>query len=360
MIPTLIAGTANPHIPGYMRSNGQGQFSFVAVADHSAGRLNNARTILGDKPEYFTSWMEMFDKYPQAEAVIIGTDNSEHLPVFREAVRRKLHIYMMKVISMDEAECREMIGLTKGYDRIIQVEFELHFRPQFQYAKKLIMSGKLGKLKSIYLSNISQSPCNYFPNWGNPELSYGKKVPLKKGSRVCRGGGITDHPHPYDIIRWLTGEEFKTVYAVSSRNQRPHLAVEDNAVVSGILTDGTSYMINPSYAHLEEQVTERRLIWPKALECNLKLTGEKGYFSCDFTQFPMFVAGHKLASPDRYMLAGWNEVSASEHPNMLNCFYECITGQREKPESILNDSYQAVRVMNAAYESIQTNTIITL
>ena len=360
MISTLIAGTANPHIPGYMRSKGQGQFRFDAVADHSEERLKNARAILGDTPEYFTSWMEMFDKYPQAEAVIIGTDNPEHLPVFREAVRRKLHIYMMKVITMDEAECQEMLELEKGYDRVIQVEFELHFRPQFQYAKQLIESGKLGKLKSIYLSNISQSPCNYFPNWGTPELSYWKRVPIKPGSTVCRGGGLTDHPHPYDIIRWLTGQEFKTVYAVSSRNQRAHLAVEDNAVISGTLTDGTPYMINPSYAHLEEKVAERRLIWPKSLECNLKLTGEKGYFSCDFFQFPMYMCGSGIASPDRFMLGGWQEVLAAEHLNMLNCFYECITGQREKPESVLNDSYQAVRVMNAAYESIYRNEVIEL
>ncbi len=360
MISTLIAGTANPHIPGYMRSQGQGQFRFEAVADHSEERLNNARSILGDSPRYFTSWLEMFDRFPQAEAVIIGTDNSEHLPVFREAIRRKLHIYMMKVISMDEAECRTMLELSENYDKVIQVEFELHFRPQFQYAKKLVESGKLGKLKSIYLSNISQSPCNYFPNWGSPELSYGKRIPIKPESRIFRGGGLTDHPHPYDIIRWLTGQEFKTVYAVSSRNQRAHLAVEDNVVLSGKLSDGTAYMINPSYAHLEEKVTERRLIWPKALECNLKLTGEKGYFSCDFSQFPMFTCSPHLASPNRYMLTGWSEVLAAKNLNMLNCFYECITGKRERPESVLNDSYQAVRVMNAAYESIYHNTVITL
>ena len=360
MISTLIAGAANPHINGYMRSKGQGQFHFAAVADHSKERLQNARKFLAEEAQYFSSWREMFDRFPHAEAVIIGTDNCEHLEVFREAVERKLHIYMMKVISMDEKECRTMLELEKGYEKVIQVEFELHFRPQFLYAKKLIESGKLGKLKSIYLSNISQSPCNYFPNWGTPELSYGRKMPIKPGSPVCRGGGLTDHPHPYDMIRWLTGKEFKTVFAVSSRNQRTHLAVEDNVVVSGTLTDGTAYMINPSYAHLEERVPERRLIWPKALECKLKLTGERGYFSCDFDQFPMFACGSGFASPNRYMLTSWPEVLAAKNLNMLNCFYECITGKRQKPESVLNDSYQAVRVMNAAYESIYRNAVVTL
>ena len=60
------------------------------------------------------------------------------------------------------------------------------------------------------------------------------------------------------------------------------------------------------------------------------------------------------------MLTGWSEVLAEKNLNMLNCFYECIIGKRKKPESILNDSYQVVRVMNAAYESISRNTVVTL
>lgn len=360
MIETLIAGCANPHIPGYLRGKGQGQFHFAAVADANAERLAAAGGLLGGAVALYASWHEMFEAHPEAEAVLIGTDNPEHIAVFREAVRRKLHIYMMKVISMDEAECREMIALEKSYDRVIQVEFELHFRPQFRYAKQLMESGKLGKLKAIYLSNISQSPCNYFPNWGTPELSYGKRVPIKPGSRICRGGGLTDHPHPFDVIRWLTGREFKTVYAVSARNQRDHLEVEDNIAVSGTLDDGTAYLVNPSYGHLEEHVATRRLIWPKALECNLKLTGENGYFSCNFEQFPLFQCGPGLPSPNRFMLGGCPEVPDRPNHNMLGCFYECITGKRRSPESVLNDSYQAIRVMNAAYESVASGNVMTL
>lgn len=300
-IRIMVAGTANPHVPAYLRGAGRrvDTMEVVAVSDFDAARLEQARGFLENRPgvRFYSDYREMFEAHPEADAVMIGSDNIDHFEMFKAAVSRKLHIYMMKVISMDEDECREMIAIGRNYDRVIQCELELHFNPQFAYARKLFRSGALGKLKSVYLTNISQSPCNYFPNWGDPVLSYGRRVPLRPGSETCRGGAITDHPHPFDLIRWITGREFRTVSAVSARNQRAHLAVEDHAAITGELDDGVKYFINPSYSNLEEKVPTRRLLWPKSLECNLKLTGTKGYFSCDFFDRHIYIVGNRYVSP---------------------------------------------------------------
>lgn len=302
----------------------------------------------------------MFDRHPEAEAVMIGSDNIDHYEMFLAAVEKKLHIFMMKVISMDEEECRRMIRIGGSCDRVIQCELELHFNPQFQYARKVVQSGTLGELRSIYLSNISQSPCNYFPNWGIPELSYGKRIPIRSGAKVFRGGAITDHPHPFDLIRWLTGQEFRTVKAVSARNQRAHLEVEDHAAISGELSGGVKYMVNPSYSNLEEQVPTRRLLWPKSLECNLKITGTKGYFACDFFDRHAYIVGNRYVSPDRLIVDGTPGLPKKPEDTLIGSFVECIEGRRASPESSLKDSYEAVRVMNAAYESIREEREITL
>ena len=366
MIKVLVAGTANPHMPGYLRRFAESfrkndLYQFIAIADHDAGRLANDQTILKDIPvKYYLSWKEMIDRHPEAEAIIIGTDNPEHIHVFRYAVQKHLHIYMMKVISTSEAECREMLEMEKTYDRVIQVELELHFSPQFRDARELVQSGRLGKLRSIYVSNISQSPCNYFPNWGTPELSWGERIPVRPGSKTCRGGGLTDHPHPIDMVRWVTGHEFATVHAVCARNQRDYLEVEDNIILCGELDDGTKYMINPSYAHLEEHVPVRRLLWPKALECNLKLNGEKGFYTCDYNTHPLYVVGKGHASPDRLMLDGCPGYPGVNGRGMFDLFCDCINGKLDKPEVTLDNSYQAVRVMNAAYESAYSGKTVRL
>ena len=108
----------------------------------------------------------------------------------------------------------------------------MHFRPQLEEARRRIVAGEIGEIESIYLTNISLNPIDHFPNWGDPVLSYGSRVPIKPNSKFCRGGAITDHPHPYDLIRWITGREFATVSAVSARNQWQDLAVEDHAAIT--------------------------------------------------------------------------------------------------------------------------------
>lgn len=360
----MVAGSANPHVPGYLKgaSNKRSILNYIAVADDDAKRLEQDREYIKKCPDvkFYTDWREMFDVHPEAEAVIIGSDNKQHLEIFREAIRRKLHIYSMKVVSMDEDECDEMLRLAKDYDKVIQVELELHFSAQFRYAKKLVEQGKLGKIESIYLTNISQSPINYFQNWGEPELSYGKTIPMKPGSTVYRGGGLTDHPHPFDLIRWISGHEFKKVFAVSGRNQRKHLKVEDHVAITGELDDGTKVFINPSYSNLEEQVQTRRLLWPKSLECNLKITGSKGYYAADYFDKHVYVVGNNYVSPDRLIVEGAGKVRLNETDNMMGCFYECIRGLRDKPETTLEDGIAAVKVMNAAYESIYQNKVIEL
>jgi predicted dehydrogenase len=360
-VKILVAGTGNPHIPHYLKGSGRNisAIQFIAVSDFDETRLEQVKTVLPETKLY-SCWQEMLDAHPEAEAIMIGSDNKHHFEIFEEAVKRKLHIYSMKVVSMDESECCKMQQLATDYDRVIQVEFELHFCPQFQYAKKLIEQRKLGKIESIYLTNISQSPINYFPNWGDPELSYGSTVPIRPGADIYRGGALTDHPHPFDMIRWITGLEFKKIYAISGNNQRDHLKVEDHVAITGELTDGTKIFINPSYSHLEENIPERRLIWPKSLECNLKITGSEGYYAADYFDKHLYVVGNNHPSPNRLIVDGTGRVKLRNDDNLMGCFAACVRGQRAKPESSLADGIAAVNVMNAAYESIYHNREIEL
>jgi predicted dehydrogenase len=301
----------------------------------------------------------MFNAFPDTDAVMIGTDNKDHLKLFREAVRRSYHIFMMKVISMNEDECLEMIHIGDRYSKVIMSELQLRFDSQFQYAKKLLDTSRLGKIQSIYISNISQSPICYYPNWGEPELSYGSIVPLRPGDKICRGGALTDHPHPFDLIRFLTGKEFRTVKAVSAVNQRNYLKVEDHAALCGRLSDGTAYFINPSYSHMEKNTGKREPIWPKNIECHLKITGDKGFYSADFNDRHLYVAGPGIQSPDRLFVERMLHMHPF-HDSILGNFAAAVSGSIPRPATTLRESYYAVRVMNAAYESISTGKVVEL
>ena len=187
-----------------------------------------------------------------------------------------------------------------------------------------------------------------------------KVVPIRPGADYFRGGALTDRPHPLDLVRWITGLEFREVYAMSARNQRKHLKVEDHVAITGKLDGGVPFFINPSYSNLEEQVPARRLIWPKSLECNLKITGEKGYYAADYFDKPLYVVGKNCASPDRLIVDMAPRPKLNPGNTLAGSFADCIRGERSAPESTLADGLNAVKVMNAAYDSIYNNCGVNL
>ncbi len=355
-----VCGTANPHVRLYYGQFATADFiDLKAICDHDEKRLRDAQDFFKahNMPvKYYTDSNEMLQKHPEIDAVMVGSDNIHHCEHTLAVAEQGKHVFSMKVMSMDENECRTMIKACRQHKVILQIELELHFHPQILNLKKLIESGRLGKVHTMYISNISQSPICYYPNWGVPLLSYGKIMPIRPGEKVCRGGAITDHPHPFDLARWLNGAEFAKVYAVSARNMRDYLEVEDHAAISAEMTNGANVFINPSYAHLEERAVTRRLYWPKSLECMIKAVGTKGTYITDFWNKPHYMLGSGLQSPNRLLLGGGGGCPEFGE-SRLDSFYLAVTGQR-KIESSGEDGLAAVRVMNAAYESIYSNKTV--
>lgn len=355
-ISLVIAGAANPHVPGYLKEMAQisDDVQLLAISESDVGRLEAAQALLrtsGIDVPGFDDFRRMLDCYPEATAILVGSDNAHHMPMYREAFARGLHIYSMKVVTMLPEEMVELTELRREHDTIFHVELELRYRPQFQKARELVRTGRLGRIRAVSLSNVSQSPICYFPNWGVPELSYGRRVPLTPGASRFRGGALTDHPHPFDLIRWITGAEFAEVTAFSSRNQRDYLEVEDHLVLTGRLRDGTSVMVNPSYSNLEEHSPVRKLLWPKSLECNLKIFGDQGCYYADYFDHPVFVLGENHASPNRLIVDGTPRLGRNDC--MLQRFAHQVRGRtRGVEDATLEDGLAAVKVMNAAYESL--------
>ncbi len=362
-IPLIITSTANPHVKFFYHDlMTSGLYDLQAIADRDAKRLSEAETWFKPfkkRPAFFRNWRDMLDRHRDAEAVMVGSDNQHHYEETLAAAEMDKHVLSMKVLSMDEKECAAMISRMRQKKKVLGQELELRFHPQYQRVRKQIRSGALGKILGIYLSNISQSPICYYPDWGDPALSYGKKVAIRPGSKISRGGAITDHPHSFDLIRWLTGVEFQNIHAVSGPNMRGYLKVEDHAAMTGTLTDGTPFMINPSYSHLEERSPVRKLIWPKSLEVWLKVVGTKGTAMAEFFQKPIFVLGSGHPSPNRYIMESGETLALPGRLPLLKNFFQAVRG--EAPVEVPGeDGLAAVQVMNAAYDSISNGRTVTL
>ena len=81
--------------------------------------------LLDPRVPRYNSDEELYEAHPELEAVVIASDNKSHIAQVREAVKRGLHIYSMKVPTFDLDEYREMIELTEKAGVVFQIELEL-------------------------------------------------------------------------------------------------------------------------------------------------------------------------------------------------------------------------------------------
>jgi len=358
----VINSSANPHVaiihyPEILASN---YINLIAIADDNETRLKAAEDFFGSKRKlkFYSDYREMYQKHPEAEAVMIGSDNCHHLQHTLEAIGMGKHVLSMKNLSMNENECREMIASAERAGVILQVELILHFEPRFRNLLKRVREGQLGKILAFYITNISHCPINYYPNWGKPELVYGKRMSIRPGANVYRGGALTDHPHPFDLARKFSGSEFKSIYAMNAPNIRNHIEVEDHAAINAEMRNGIKVFINPSYSNLEEKSHVRGFIWPKSLDCLLKIYGEKGMLISDFREKPNLMVSARGLAAGRLFADGRRQC-ANFGDSLLSSFFLSCRGRRPV-ESNGFDGLQATCAINAAYDSIYNNKTIDL
>lgn len=134
----------------------------------------------------------------QADALVIAALTETHPSLVRAGLERRVPVFCEKPLA---AELPEAIALAAEVARAgtpFQLGFQRRFDRAYIEARRMVESGDLGTLYSIRAAGHDPAP---------PHESY---IP---GS----GGLFRDFSgHDFDILRWLTGDEFEEVYADGS------------------------------------------------------------------------------------------------------------------------------------------------
>ena len=133
---------------------------------------------------------------PEVDAVFIATDNGTHARYSVRAAEAGRHVLCEKPMATTVEDCRQMIRACQANKVRLMIAYRKYFEPASLALKKLITSGKLGKLKVI------QSAFTIF-------LPPNKKVPAWHLDPQSSGGGSLVDVGVYCVntIRWLTGKE---------------------------------------------------------------------------------------------------------------------------------------------------------
>ncbi len=304
----------------------------------------------------YDSETEMLDAHPEIEAVVLASENSEHLRQIRLCAERGIHVLLMKIPTFDPAEYDEMIRLTEEAGIVCQIELEMHYNPVIARLREVVERGDIGKIRAFNATNITLSPVWAFPWQGVPEKSYGRRVPIREGDARFRGGALCDHPHIFDMIRRVTGSEFDFVYAEVAPNLRPDIEEEDMLSVIGKMKDGTAFSLDPSWSKMEERLKVPGPGWevfPKRMEVNITLHGDKGTLMADCFGPNVY---HNGLPNDRYTV---QYTYFDEWVGLIDEFVENIRLKRT-PKVNLEYHRKTIEAMNAVYESIATGKRVYL
>jgi UDP-N-acetylglucosamine 3-dehydrogenase len=331
------------------------KLEWVAVHAETEKIKNNFLKYGYDIPCYMDE-QEMFDKHPGIEAVVMASANVKHLWQFSQCAKRGIHVLSMKIPTFNMNEYTEIEDLVKKTGIVCQVELEMHYNPVVTRLYEIIAKKELGKISAINATNITLSPMWAFPWQGVPEESYGKRVPLINGDGRFRGGALCDHPHIFDLIRWMTKSDFEFVYAEVGPNIRKNIEVEDNLIVNGKMQNGVCFLLDPSWTRLEERLEVPGPGWevfPKRMEVNVCVTGEKGVMLVDCYGPNVF---HNGRPNDRYTV---QYTYFDPWIGLMDEFVGCIR-EGKTPKINLEWHRKTIEAMNACYESISSGKVVSL
>ncbi len=126
------------------------EIKFVAVAEPNRDRREKFCKLHNiDDSLAFESWEELLDKPRMADAAVICTQDRMHYKPTIAALEKGYHVLLEKPMSNDPYECLKMGEYASLYDRVFLICHVLRYTSFFSTLKKLVDSGRIGRLISI-------------------------------------------------------------------------------------------------------------------------------------------------------------------------------------------------------------------
>ena len=132
-------------IPAIQRSNNS---VFHAIASRDKAKLDECRSKF-NCPKTYTSYDELL-RDPEIDAVYIPLPNSLHREWTVKAAEHKKHVLCEKPISLNAAECREMMAACQKHGVIFMEAFMYRYTDCTRKVLEGLRSGVLGEIKYIY------------------------------------------------------------------------------------------------------------------------------------------------------------------------------------------------------------------
>ncbi|MGW4324380.1 Gfo/Idh/MocA family protein [Nocardia sp. NPDC004573] len=273
----------------------------VLVADADAARARATATDLG--VEFAPDVDALFAA--DLDGLIIATATDSHPELIIRAVDAGIPVFCEKPVAADITGTLAVIDRLRTSPVPVQIGFQRRFDAGYRAAREAIRSGRLGWLHTLRATTLDPAP---------PPAEY-----IARSGGIFRDCGV----HDFDIIRWVTGREITSVYALGANRGAPFFAeAEDVDTAAALLRldDGTVATVSLTRYN------------GAGYDVRLEALGSKGNAIVGLDDRAPLTSVEPDHSPSPHPpYAGFMERFRPAYADELAAFIEVATGQLDNP-----------------------------
>jgi len=299
---------------------------FVAVWDDKPRRGRAAARQFGAT---FVSKLEKFLDL-DLDGVIICSENVKHREMTTLAAQAGKWVLCEKPLATNVADAHAMIKACEKAKVGLGTAFPCRFAAPLRVARDRIVSGEFGAVYAAACTNNGSNPGGWF------------------AEDMLSGGGATmDHTvHVVDVLRWITGKEFRKVYCEAGNVlHRDTLETDDVGLLQLEMEGGAQVSHVASWS--------RPKSFPTWGDVTIEFICEKGVLNVDAFNQRVDVYS------DAAMKAEWVSWGGNPDLGLVRDFVRAIMEKRPPCATGL-DGLRATEVTVAAYESLKSGNVVKI
>lgn len=270
---------------------------------------------------------------PEIEAVVIAASSASHIELIERIAAAGKHIFCEKPVGFDLKALLELEKMVEQSNIKLQVGFNRRFDESFQKVKQCVASGEIGSPHIIRITNRDPR---------RPDLNF-----------IPRSGGLflDFNIHDFDMVRYISGCEVKSVYARGANLIDPkikELGDIDTAIINLKLDNNALCVIDSS----------REAVY--GYDQRLEVFGSKGSVEADNLYSTALKWANVEQSGSDKPLYDFSKRYKQSYITQLENFFNYIQSEHEASTVDILDTLQAVAIGIAANRSMQENKVVMI
>jgi len=188
----------------------------VALCDRVREKAENTRSRFElHDARVLTDYHELLDD-PSVEAIDLCTYSDLHDDQIADFMEHGKHIMTEKPVGYSLESCRKMRWYARQYPHLkVGVAYSLRYYPINIKVKQLLAEGAVGQVLLVDVTHVHPHDLKgRHRNWVEVQAHYGIQRATDSGGRFIAASEMNHTTHPYDLLRYLTGDEPYDVFAI--------------------------------------------------------------------------------------------------------------------------------------------------